>query len=158
LPEICSLVVFDFDGVMTDDRVWVNQEGLEFVAANRRDGAGIKRLLGAGFRAVIISTEVNPVVAARAKKVGIPYFQGVGDKASVLKTYLQAENISPNETIYVGNDVNDLPCFPLVACSFAVADAHADVISQADQVLKYRGGHGAVREICDIVLAKYNKS
>jgi N-acylneuraminate cytidylyltransferase len=153
-PEKVSLVVFDFDGVMTDDRVWVNHEGLEFVAANRSDGMGISRLLAAGFKAVIISTETNPVVAARAGKLKLPYFHGVGDKASVLTTYLDQESISAAETIYVGNDVNDLPCFPLVACAIAVADAHPEVKRKADQVLTHAGGHGAVREVCDILLSR----
>ena len=153
-PETVSLVVFDFDGVMTDDRVWVNQDGLEFVAANRSDGMGINRLLAAGFKAVIISTETNPVVASRAKKLKLPYFHGVGDKASVLKTYLAQEAIPAEETIYVGNDVNDLPCFSLVACAVAVADAHPDVKRKADQVLAHAGGHGAVREVCDILLSR----
>lgn len=155
-PEKVSLVVFDFDGVMTDDRVWVNQDGLESVAANRSDGMGINRLLAAGYKAVIISSEVNPVVAARAKKLKLPYFHGVGDKTSVLKTYLTDNNIPADETIYVGNDVNDLPCFPLVACAIAVADACPDVKRKADQILAHSGGHGAVREVCDILLNRKN--
>jgi len=155
-PETVSLVVFDFDGVMTDDRVWVNQDGLEFVAANRSDGMGVNRLLAAGIKAVIISTETNPVVAARAKKLKLPYFHGVGDKASLLKTYLAENEIPAEETIYVGNDVNDLPCFPLVACAIAVADAHPEVSRKADHVLTHPGGHGAVREVCDNLLTRKN--
>jgi N-acylneuraminate cytidylyltransferase len=153
-PEKVSLVVFDFDGVMTDDRVWVNQDGLEFVAANRGDGMGISRLLAAGIRAVIISTESNPVVAARAKKLKLPYYHSVGDKAAILTSYLAEEGLSSKKTIYVGNDVNDLPCFPLVACAVAVADAHPDVKRRADQVLTQSGGHGAVREVCDLLLSR----
>jgi N-acylneuraminate cytidylyltransferase len=155
-PEKVSLVVFDFDGVMTDNRVWVTQSGEETVAANRSDGMGIELLLKAGFKAVIISTEPNPVVAVRAKKMGLPYFHDVGDKAQVLKAYLEKEAVSPGETLYVGNDINDLPCFPLVACAVAVADAHPEVRQQADQVLTQRGGHGAVREVCDILLRQYH--
>jgi N-acylneuraminate cytidylyltransferase len=153
-PEEVSLVVFDFDGVMTDNRVWVSQDGVESVAANRGDGTGIARLLAAGIRAVIISTEANPVVAARAKKLRLPYYHDVGDKAAVLKSYLAQEGIPAEETIYVGNDVNDLPCFPIVACAVAVADAHQDVLQAADQVLTHTGGHGAVREVCDILLSR----
>jgi N-acylneuraminate cytidylyltransferase len=156
-PEKVSLVVFDFDGVMTDNRVWVNQEGIESVAANRSDGWGLERLLEAGFKAVIISTEPNPVVATRAKKLGLPYFHGVGDKAATLEAYLRKENILSGETIYLGNDVNDLPCFPIVARALAVADAHPDVIRQADQILSKPGGHGAVREVCDMLLSRYSQ-
>jgi YrbI family 3-deoxy-D-manno-octulosonate 8-phosphate phosphatase len=154
-PQKVTLVLFDFDGVMTDNRVWVNQQGVESVAANRSDGLGIEKLLAAGIKAVIISTESNPVVAARAEKIGLPYFQGIGDKASVLRAYLEKEQISPEEALYVGNDSNDLACFPIVARAVVVADAHPDVRRQADQVLKRSGGHGAVREICDILIERY---
>lgn len=154
-PKKVSLVVFDFDGVMTDNRVWVNRDGIEFVAANRGDGMGVELLLKAGFKSVIISTESNPAVAARAEKIGLPYFHDVGDKASVLTHYLEKENFSPAETIYVGNDVNDLPCFPIVAYAVAVADAQDTVRREADLILTHTGGHGAVREICDILIDRY---
>jgi N-acylneuraminate cytidylyltransferase len=154
-PKKISLVVFDFDGVMTDDRVWVNQDGVESVSANRGDGMGVEMLLNAGIKGVIISSETNPVVAARAQKLGLPHFYGVGDKPSTLKAYFEKEKIAPQETVYVGNDVNDLPCFPMVAWSVAVADAHPQVLGQADFILTRRGGHGAVREICDILLSRY---
>jgi len=154
-PEKVSLVVFDFDGVMTDNRVWVDQNGIESVAASRGDGMGVEMLLEAGFRGVIISSEPNPVVATRARKLGLPYFHGVGDKVKVLKTYLDENGIDPAETIYVGNDVNDLPCFEIVGCAFVVSDAHPDVIRKADQILTRPGGHGAVRELCDLIMAKY---
>ncbi len=157
-PEKISLVVFDFDGVLTDDRVWVNQDGEEFVAANRSDGAGIRLLLNGGVKAVIISTEVNPVVASRAKKIGLPYFQGIGDKRRTLLSYLETEGCLAEETVYVGNDLNDLPCFPIVAFTFAVADAHEEVLRQADHVLMKKGGYGAVREVCDMILRKYEQS
>jgi len=154
-PETVSLVVFDFDGVMTDNRVFVDQHGVESVAANRGDGMGVEMLLEAGFKAVIISTETNPVVAARARKMKLPYFHGIGDKASTLKAYLDKESVPAEETIYIGNDVNDLSCFPVVACAVAVADAVAEVRRKADQVLSLPGGHGAVREVCDILLRRY---
>jgi N-acylneuraminate cytidylyltransferase len=154
-PNKVSLVVFDFDGVMTDNRVWVDQEGGEAVMANRGDGMGIELLLKAGFKAVIISTESNPVVAARAKKINLPYFHGVGDKAKTLQTYLENNGISPEETVYVGNDVNDLPCFQEVAFAVVVADAHPDVRKKADFILNQKGGDGAVREVCDILINRY---
>ncbi|MDY6846553.1 MAG: acylneuraminate cytidylyltransferase [Chloroflexota bacterium] len=154
-PEEVSLVVFDFDGVMTDDRVWVDQDGVESVAANRGDGMGVELLLKEGFNAVIISTEPNPVVAVRAKKIGLPYFHGVGDKAKTLRTYWEKENLFPEETVYVGNDVNDLPCFPLVAYAIVVADAHPDVRRKADYILSHKGGYGAVRELCDLLISRY---
>lgn len=153
-PKKISLVVFDFDGVMTDDRVWVNQDGIESVSANRSDGMGVEMLLRAGVKGVIISSETNKVVAARAQKIGLPYFHGVGDKPRTLNAYLDKIGVSSQETIYVGNDVNDLACFPLVAWAVAVADAHPKVLKQADFILTRRGGHGAVREVCDIILGR----
>ena len=154
-PEKVSLVVFDFDGVMTDNRVWVDQNGIESVAASRGDGMGVEMLLAEGFRGVIISSEPNPVVAARARKLGLPYFHGVGDKVKVLNTYLEENGIEPGEVVYVGNDVNDTPCFEMVGCAVVVSDAHPEVIRKADQVLTRPGGHGAVREVCDLILERY---
>jgi len=141
---------------MTDNRVWVDQTGVESVAAHRGDGMGVEMLLESEIKAVIISSEPNPVVAARARKLGLPYFHDVGNKVETLTTYLEENGIDSDETIYVGNDVNDLPCFELVACAVVVSDAHPDVIRKADQVLTKPGGFGAVREVCDLVLAQYS--
>lgn len=154
LPPDVQLVVFDFDGVMTDNRVWVDENGHEMVAANRSDSIGVKRLRQAGVRAMVLSTEINPVVAARCRKLDLPVIQGVEDKATVLSNYLSAEGLNPAQVLYVGNDINDLPCFPLVGCAVAPADAQPAVLQQADLVLSQRGGHGAVREICDMILER----
>ncbi|NLG99322.1 MAG: acylneuraminate cytidylyltransferase [Chloroflexi bacterium] len=152
LPEKVDLVVFDFDGVMTDNRVWVDQDGREMVAANRSDSLGLNLLREAGIEALVISKEVNPVVAARCNKMKVPFHQGVDDKAVLLKTILHERRIDPANVIYVGNDTNDLPCFPVAGCAVAVADAQPAVLRQADFVLSQRGGHGAVRELCDILI------
>lgn len=152
IPDTVEMVVFDFDGVMTDDKVYVNQDGLEMVAANRRDGMGINLLHKAGIKMVVISSEVNPVVKARCNKLNLPVIQGVESKPVVLKKYLLENNINPHHTIFIGNDINDVPCFHEVGCAVAVADAHPDALRQADVVLKNSGGQGAVREICDLLL------
>jgi YrbI family 3-deoxy-D-manno-octulosonate 8-phosphate phosphatase len=152
LPKQVDLVVFDFDGVMTDDRVWVNQDGHEAVAANRRDGMGIAALHKASIPAVVLSTESNPVVSARCRKLELPVIQGLSDKSTALRHLLQERQIDPANVVYLGNDVNDLPCFPLVGCAVVVADAHPDVIPHADIVLSHPGGHGAVRELCDRII------
>jgi YrbI family 3-deoxy-D-manno-octulosonate 8-phosphate phosphatase len=152
LPGQVSLVIFDFDGVMTDDRVWVDQDGRESVAANRRDGLGIAMLRKAGIPMVVLSTEPNPVVNARCRKLELPFLQGLSDKPAALRRLLEERKLDPSHVVYLGNDVNDLPCFPLVGCAVVVSDAHPDVISQADIVLTQRGGHGAVRELCDTIL------
>ena len=154
LPERVELIVFDFDGVMTDNRVWVDQDGREMVAANRSDSLGLSRLRRTGVKAFVLSREINPVVAARCRKLDVPYLQGERDKASALQALLSEQKIDPAYVVYVGNDVNDLPCFPVVGCAVAVADALPEVCEQADIVLRQRGGHGAVREICDLIYDK----
>jgi N-acylneuraminate cytidylyltransferase len=157
LPEKVGLVVFDFDGVMTDNRVWVDSEGKEAVAAHRGDGLGVDLLRRAGVPMVVLSTESDPVVAARCRKLGIKLFQDVKDKAQALRSILAEMHVEPSSVVYLGNDVNDLPCFSMVGYAAVVADSHPDVIAEADLVLTREGGRGAVRELCDIVRARSTK-
>ncbi|MEW6566799.1 MAG: acylneuraminate cytidylyltransferase [Chloroflexota bacterium] len=152
LPAEVELVVLDFDGVLTDDRVWVDEKGHEAVAAHRGDGWGIARLKEKGIRVVVLSTEDNPVVAARCRKLGIQAIQGARDKAQALRQLLEASGARPEHVVYLGNDVNDVACFPLVGCALVVADAHPEAAARADRVLSRRGGQGAVRELCDLLL------
>lgn len=157
LPEKIELVVLDFDGVVTDNRVWVDEQGHEMVAAYRSDSLGLRALRNAGVPAVVISTEVNPVVAARCRKMEVPVVQGVKDKATVLRQYLQEHKIDPARVVFLGNDTNDLPCFDLVGCALVVADAQNDALRRADRILTRRGGHGAVRELCEMILEQMEK-
>jgi N-acylneuraminate cytidylyltransferase len=157
LPEKVELVVFDFDGVMTDNRVWVSEDGHEMVAANRSDSLGIRYMREAGIDSMILSMEVNPVVSARARKMKMAVIQGQDDKASALKAILAERQLDPRNVVYLGNDTNDLPCFPLVGCAIAVADAQPVVLRQADVILSRSGGHGAVRELCDLLVARASK-
>ncbi len=152
LPERVDLIVFDFDGVMTNNLVYVNQDGVESVAANRSDGMGIVRLRKSGIKAMVLSTETNPVVQARCKKLKLPVIQGVDNKDVVLREYLETNGFNPDNVIFVGNDINDVPCFSIVGCSMAVADAQPVALRQADIVLRNSGGDGAVREVCDLVM------
>ncbi|HWR65415.1 MAG TPA: acylneuraminate cytidylyltransferase [Bellilinea sp.] len=154
LPQTVKLVVFDFDGVMTDNRVWVDGEGHEFIAAYRSDSMGLHALRAAGVESVVLSTETDKAVEARCRKIGIEVMQGVKDKAARLTNYLTERGIDPAQVVYVGNDVNDLPCFPLVGCAVAVADAQQEVLREADLVLSRNGGFGAVREICERILKR----
>jgi YrbI family 3-deoxy-D-manno-octulosonate 8-phosphate phosphatase len=154
MPEQVQLVVFDFDGVMTDDRVWVDENGHELVAANRRDGLGLELLRRAGFELLVLSKETNPVVTARCAKLGVPVIQGVDDKPVVLKRILAERRIDSRRVVYLGNDINDVPCFELVGCAVVVADAHPSALRRADLVLQACGGYGAVRELCDLLLEK----
>ena len=150
LIRATRLVAFDFDGVFTDNMVYVFQDGYEAVRCYRGDGIGLRKLERLGVHAIIISTETNPVVSARSRKLGIRCVQGCEDKRAALEAIVREMNLSLQQVAFVGNDVNDLPCLSCVGLPIVVQDAHSDVISQALYRTKARGGHGAVREICDL--------
>ncbi|GAB4485673.1 MAG: N-acylneuraminate cytidylyltransferase [Anaerolineales bacterium] len=156
MPAQIDLLVLDFDGVVTDNRVWVSEEGREMVAAWRSDSLIMDKLRAAGTEVVILSSEVNPVVAARARKMKVEAIHGIGlnDKAEVLKNLLESRKIEPSRVAYIGNDLNDLPCFDVVGWAVAVANAQPEVLRAADFVTTKAGGHGAVREICDLILSR----
>lgn len=158
MPAKIDLLVLDFDGVVTDNRVWVSEDGREMVAANRGDSLILGKLRQAGTEVMILSSEVNPVVAARAKKMRVEAIHGVGldDKAQVLDNLLKERKIDPSHVAYIGNDINDLPCFEMVGWAVAVADAQPEAIRAADFVTTKTGGHGAVREVCDLILNRRN--
>ncbi|MEU0743427.1 N-acylneuraminate cytidylyltransferase [Streptomyces sp. NPDC006134] len=145
-------VVLDFDGTQTDDRVLIDADGREFVTVHRGDGLGIAALRRSGLRLLILSTETNPVVAARARKLGIPVLHGVDRKDVALKQWCEEQGIAPERVLYAGNDVNDLPCFALVGWPVAVASAHDIVRGAARAVTTAPGGDGAVREIAGWLL------
>lgn len=147
-------LVLDFDGTLTDDRVSVDQDGRESVTVHRGDGLGIAALRRAGLDLLILSSERNPVVDARARKLQIPALSGVGDKGSALAQWCADNGHRLQRTAYVGNDVNDLPCFEIVGWPIAVADAHHSVRARARIVTAARGGHGAVREVASRLLGK----
>ena len=157
LPARLQLVVFDFDGVMTDNRVWVNEHGEEFVACNRSDGLGLQMLRRLGVDLLVLSTERNGVVGARCRKLGLPFEQGLEDKAGRLRAILDERGIDASGVVYVGNDVNDLDCMRLAGCAVAVADAYPEARRVADIILTRAGGHGAVRELCDRVAAHLSR-
>lgn len=146
------LVVFDFDGVFTDNRVLVTEEGREAVFCTRADGLGVQLLQRAGVDCLVLSTETNPVVSARCRKLGLPCVQGEWNKAAALERVLVDRGVPAAETAFVGNDVNDVPCLERVGLPIAVADAHRAVKRAARLVTRRRGGEGAVREICEWIL------
>lgn len=157
LPEEIKLVVLDFDGVMTDNRVWVNEHGQEMVAANRSDSLGLENLRKqTGIEMLVLSKETNPVVKARCDKLGLPVLQAVEDKAAAIQQVLAEKRIQPSQVIFMGNDTNDLPVFPLVGFSAVPADAHPEVARRADLVMSMPGGKGAVRELCDMIMSRLN--
>ncbi|MFE9285436.1 cytidylyltransferase domain-containing protein [Streptomyces olivaceus] len=145
-------VVLDFDGTQTDDRVLIDSDGREFVSVHRGDGLGIAALRRSGLTMLILSTEVNPVVAARARKLKLPVLHGIDRKDLALKQWCEEQGIAPERVLYVGNDVNDLPCFALVGWPVAVASAHDAVRGAARAVTTVPGGEGAVREVATWLL------
>jgi YrbI family 3-deoxy-D-manno-octulosonate 8-phosphate phosphatase len=145
-------VVLDFDGTQTDDRVLIDSDGREFVSVHRGDGLGIAALRKSGLTMLILSTEQNPVVAARARKLRIPVLHGIDRKDLALKHWCEEQGIAPERVLYVGNDVNDLPCFGLVGWPVAVASAHDVVRGAARAVTTVPGGDGAIREIASWIL------
>jgi YrbI family 3-deoxy-D-manno-octulosonate 8-phosphate phosphatase len=145
--KIPKILFTDFDGCLTDDRVWLNQEGEEFVAANRKDGLAINRLRNLGIQVVIASTETNKVVLARGNKMGVEVLQGLAVKAEAIEQYLKQKNLSWNDVWYIGNDVNDLGAIESASLSLCPADAVKKVRKTVDVVLKTNGGRGILSEI-----------
>ena len=147
-----ELIVYDFDGVMTNNRALLMQDGCEGVWVNRSDGWGVQQLKKAGYLQVILSTETNPVVAARAKKMKIKVIQGSVDKAKCLKKYCDKKKIKLNKVLYVGNDINDFDAMKIVGLSVATADAHPKVLQIAGYVTRAKGGDGVLRELSESIL------
>jgi YrbI family 3-deoxy-D-manno-octulosonate 8-phosphate phosphatase len=157
MPEKIDLIICDFDGVITDNRVWVDLDGHETVAAYRSDSVRVKELREIGIEVMILSSEPNRVVEARARKMGVEAVHGVAlhEKGLVMREILEQKKLKAENVIYIGNDINDLPCFEVAGWSVAVADAFPAVIQAADYVLSKNGGHGALREMCDLILNKH---
>lgn len=152
MTSTINLIVYDFDGVMTDNRVLTFQDGTEAIFANRSDGLAINMIKEIGITQIIMSTERNDVVAARARKIGIPVIHGVGDKLSALRTYCTEEQIDMRQVLFVGNDINDMEAMKFVGLVAVPADAHPDVKRIASIILKQAGGMGAIRELADLIL------
>lgn len=143
-------IAFDFDGVFTNNMVYVLEDGREAVLCNRSDGIGLGKLRALGLDAMIISTEPNRVVQARSRKLEIDCIHGCDDKRSALRRELQKRKLDFKQAAFVGNDVNDLACLKDVGLPIVVQDAHPDVVPFALYRTRRCGGGGAVREICDL--------
>ncbi len=146
-----QLIVFDFDGVMTDNRVILSETGEESVIVNRADGWGVGMLRDKGYPMVILSTEKNKVVVTRAEKLKIPVLHGVANKAAVLKKYCAEIQVDMQKVMYVGNDINDLEAMQSVGVRVVPCDAHKKVKEIADIILEASGGGGVVRELADML-------
>lgn len=149
------LIVYDFDGVMTDNSVLVRQDGTEHVTCNRGDGLGINIIKSLQIPQIILSTETNPVVLARAKKIGIPAIGGSNDKLQTLTDYCNEKQIELDATYFVGNDTNDLEVMQAVGFGITPSDGHIEIKAAADLMLCTRGGRGVIRELADMLADRF---
>ena len=145
-------VIFDFDGVFTDNRVIISTTGEEFVICDRGDGMGTNLLAAAGMKMLILSKEKNAVVTSRGKKLNIEVIQGCDAKLPDLIQWLQKNSIDAKQAAYIGNDINDLECLSHVGVGAIPADAHHSVVAAATWILQHNGGRGAIREFADVLL------
>ena len=148
------LLVYDFDGVMTDNKVYVNQDGKEMVQVNRGDGLAVSEIKKLGIKQIIISTEANPVVSTRAKKLDINCLQGIDNKKEALKNHCIDNNINLENVYYIGNDINDKEVMGVVGKTYCPSDAHESIKTISDHILMSKGGDGVVRELLDLITNK----
>ena len=153
LLQALRLAVFDFDGVFTDNLVWVSERGEESVRCCRADGFGLARLREVGVDAVILTTEEVPIAAARARKLQVECRSGLADKLEALREEADRRGVPLADTAYVGNDINDAGCLEAVGLPVCPADAWPEIVGLARWTLERRGGEGCVREFCDAVWA-----
>ena len=151
------LVVFDFDGVFTDNTVLVFDDGTEAVSCWRGDGLGLRELRRLGIETFVLSMETNAVVAQRCRKLAVPMVQGCDDKPTALASLVADKGLALHQVAYVGNDINDLECLHMVGLPIVVSDAHPLVVRAAKWRTTLPGGRGAVREVCDMITAQRAK-
>lgn len=152
-----SLVVFDFDGVFTDNYIWLNEDGKESIRFWRGDGIGLNELRKIGIDALVLSSEVNKIVSVRCKKLRVPCIRSAKNKLETLTRHLKRRKLSFNEVAYVGNDINDVACLEAVGFPIIVRDAHASLLKVSKYRTRRKGGCGAVREVCDLFLAAHKQ-
>ncbi len=149
-----QLLVLDVDGVLTDNSLWIGTDGSEQTQFHVPDGAGIRWLLEEGIPVAWISGRESAVTEHRARALGVEEVHtGIRNKATCLQKIIDRLGIEPENTVYVGDDFIDLPPMALVGVSVAVANAQPALLEQADVVTTRSGGAGAVREVCEWILA-----
>ena len=149
-----KLIVYDFDGVMTDNKVYTDSKGNEIVQVNRADGLGVSEIKKLGINQIIVSTEKNPVVSMRANKLDIPCLQGIDNKMDLLVNYCENNNFDLKNVAYVGNDINDKEVMGVVGKTYCPSDAHESIKTISDHILMSKGGDGVVRELLDLITNK----
>lgn len=152
-----EMLVFDFDGVFTDNIVYTLEDGSEFISCWRSDGIGLANVRKIGIPMYVISSEKNPVVTKRCNKLDIQCIQGVNNKLEELSKLIQKHGCTFENVVFVGNDTNDLECLTKVGLPITVADSHNDVIKLGKYITQSSGGKGAVREVCDLICSSKEK-
>jgi 3-deoxy-D-manno-octulosonate 8-phosphate phosphatase (KDO 8-P phosphatase) len=151
LKKKIKLIVYDFDGVMTDNKVYIDQNGNEMVQVSRADGLGVAEIKKMEIEQIIMSTETNPVVSARAIKLDIPCLQALDNKKDALLDYSKKNDIDLKNVAYVGNDINDKDAMAIAGFSFCPNDSHESIKEIADHILQRNGGDGVIRELLDLI-------
>lgn len=146
------LIVFDFDGVLTNNMVYVDQNGVESVCCARSDGLAFDAFKKLGLPTLILSTEKNPVVSTRGSKLNIPVHQSVEDKQQAIRNIAKEKDIPLKNICYVGNDLNDFYAMSICGVKICPFDSHPEIKTIADVILTCSGGHGVAREIAEQVL------
>jgi 3-deoxy-D-manno-octulosonate 8-phosphate phosphatase (KDO 8-P phosphatase) len=149
-----SIVISDFDGVFTDNSVWVDENGIEQVKCSRFDGIGISKLKAVGVELVVVSTEPNNVVLKRCEKLKVESYNNVDDKGKFVKGLLQSKGLKRENALFIGNDENDIPALEYVRFGVGVADSYETFLYSAQYVLCKNGGDGAIRALCEIIAKK----
>tara|TARA_Y100000591_G_C21848312_1_gene710021 strand:+ start:3836 stop:4333 length:498 start_codon:yes stop_codon:yes gene_type:complete len=147
LGKKISLFVYDFDGVMTDNRAMIFNNGDESVLINRSDGLAIEKIKSFGIDQIIISTETNDIVMKRAEKLGIFAVNGVKNKLEELNKYITKKKLALSQTAYIGNDINDIEAMSIVGVKIAPSDSAPEILEIADYVTNTKGGFGVIREV-----------
>ncbi len=151
LADVIKLIVYDFDGVMTNNRVYIDENGKESVAVSRADGLGISEIKKMGIKQMIISTEMNKVVKKRAEKLNILCINGVDNKANELKNFVNRIGVDLSNVIFVGNDINDADVMSLVGWPMCPSDSYNSIKKISKHVFKSKGGEGVIRELFDLM-------
>ena len=153
------LAAFDVDGVFTDGRFYLSDDGIESKAFNTQDGFGIRRILDANIAVAVISGRNSGAVEKRMAELGVPYVvQGCKDKVAALDSIVESLGFTPEHCAFVGDDIPDLPLLNHVGVAIAVANAVQAVRAACDITTTASGGAGAVREVCDLLLASRDKA
>jgi len=142
-----SIFIYDFDGVLTDNRVLVSEDGKESVFCNRSDGLAIRKINDMGIKQLIISTEKNSIVSVRAEKLGITAIQGINNKKDILLEYCNKQLIDINEILYIGNDINDLEVMLIAGFPVCPKDAYSEIRKISRLIIPTCGGHGVIRSL-----------